>query len=362
MKIIRFILMAFLICWAVVPAWAVSVPEELTDGLPGEAEQILDGINGGLYDHGSLLLGVEKMWHTARDGFLSLFRDNINGLVLLLGVVLLCGVLEDLRRSSDSPGPNVVSIAGALVITMFSVGSLRNLIGMGMETMEELDVFAKTLLPTLSAAVAAGGGMVSAGVNQVATVYFTSIMISLIRSVLLPLVYCYIAVSVADAILPEHDLKQIQKGIDKVTTRGLTGLLLAFTCFLTLTKAAGAAADSTTVRLTRSAISTAIPVVGGIVSDATESVLASAGILKSSIGIFGMLGVLAICLTPFLHLAVQFMLYKLTGFLTATVGAKPLVELIDALGTAFGLVLGMVGSCAILLLISVAMSVSVVVT
>lgn len=42
--------------------------------------------------------------------------------------------------------------------------------------------------------------------------------------------------------------------------------------------------------------------------------------------------------------------------------AGPLEELIDALGSAFGLMLGMTGSCALLLLISITSSVSVVVT
>ena len=74
-----------------------------------------------------------------------------------------------------------------------------------------------------------------------------------------------------------------------------------------------------------------------------------------------MLAVLATCLTPFLQMAVQYLLYKVTAFLAATAGNGVLVELIDALGGAFGLVLGMVGSCALLLLISITSSVSVVI-
>ena len=65
---------------------------------------------------------------------------------------------------------------------------------------------------------------------------------------------------------------------------------------------------------------------------------------------------------PFLRLAVQYLLYKLTAFFSGTVGSESLVELIDALGSAFGLVLGMVGTGALLLLISIAASVSVVMT
>ena len=87
-----------------------------------------------------------------------------------------------------------------------------------------------------------------------------------------------------------------------------------------------------------------------------------ASLLKSAIGVFGTLGIFATCLIPFVQLAVQFLLYKLTAFLASAVGSTPMVELIDALGTAFGLILAMVGAGAILLLIAVISSVSVVVT
>ena len=115
------------------------------------------------------------------------------------------------------------------------------------------------------------------------------------------------------------------------------------------------------LQMTRTVISTAVPVVGGIISQASGSVLSGAGLLKNTVGVLGMLAVLATCLTPFLHLAVQYLVYKLTAFLAGTAGSGVLVELIDALGGAFGLVLGMVGSCALLLLISITSSVSVVI-
>ena len=82
--------------------------------------------------------------------------------------------------------------------------------------------------------------------------------------------------------------------------------------------------------------------------------------LKNAVGLFGMLAVLAICLTPFLNMAVQYLLYKLTAFLAGIVTQGTLAELINALGTAFGLMLGMTGSCALLLLISITSAVSAV--
>ena len=91
-----------------------------------------------------------------------------------------------------------------------------------------------------------------------------------------------------------------------------------------------------------------------------QTVLAGAGLLKNTVGIFGMLGILAACAYPFLQLGVQYLLYKLTAFLASAVGAPSLCKLIDGLGGAFGLVLGMTGACALLLLVSVLSSVAAV--
>ena len=362
MRILRLLLVILLLIGSVVPVWGAELPEELTDALPADAEQLLDGLNGEFSDHDSLVEGFTLLWDSARGYFSELLRENFGSLVLLLGVVLLCGVMEELHRTVEQEKTDLVPMAGALAITTLSVGNFRSLIGMGVETMDRLDLFAKTLLPTLSAAVAAGGGVVTASMAQVATVYFANVLISLIRSVLLPLTGCYIAAALADAVLPGHDLKRIRTGIAKAVTWGLTGLLMVFTGFLKLTGSAGSAADSTAAHLTRSTISAAVPVVGGIISEATETVTAGAGLLKSTIGIFGTLGIFSICLVPFVHLAVQYLLYKLTAFLASTVGSEPLIKLIDALGTVFGLILGMAGACAMLLLIAVISSVSVVVT
>ena len=247
-------------------------------------------------------------------------------------------------------------------ITMTAAGDVQTMIGSGTETMEQLDVLGKALLPTLAAAVAASGGIVSASARQVATVFFSNLLLTLIRNVLLPLVYFYVASAAAGAMLPGEPLKRIAAGIKKVVTWALTGSLVLFTGYLTLTGAASTSADALVLQMTRSVISTAVPVVGGIISQASGSVLSGAGLLKNSLGVFGMLAVLATCLTPFLHMAVQYLLYKVTAFLAGTAGNGTLVELIDALGSAFGLVLGMVGSCALLLLISITSSVSVVVS
>ena len=134
-----------------------------------------------------------------------------------------------------------------------------------------------------------------------------------------------------------------------------------FTVYLSVVRVVAGAADGASVKVAKAAISGVVPVVGGIIAEATETVLAGAGMLKNTIGVFGMLAILAACAYPFLQLGVQYSLYKLSAFLAAAIGAPGLCKLIDGLGGAFGLVLGMTGSCALLLFISVLASMSAVV-
>ena len=97
-----------------------------------------------------------------------------------------------------------------------------------------------------------------------------------------------------------------------------------------------------------------------IVEGYSESVLAGAGALRGTVGAVGLVTVLAICLTPFLRLAVQYFVFKTTGAISACVAQPRLSQLIDAIGGAFGLVLGMTGAGALILLVSLVSAITAV--
>ena len=355
-----YLLLLLLLIIRPVPAGASALPREIEDALPQQAEELLKELDTDTMDHHALSRGGWALWEKAVSSLRDVLAERMSSPVLLLCVVVLCAVAEECFQAAGNTGVrNVVPMVGTLAITMIAAGNMKALIGMGVETLEQLDVFSKALLPTLAAAVAAGGGVISAGVKQVVTVLFADLLISLIRNILLPLVYCYIAAAAAGAMLPEQKLDHLSRGIRKGITWLLAGSLIIFTSYLTLSGAITGSADALTVQLTRSAIGTVVPVVGNIINDATLSVLTGAQVLKNSIGVTGMLAVLAVCLLPFLHLGIQYLLYKLTAFLAGAVGSEALMKLIDALGSAFGLVLGMTGTSALVLLISVASSVAV---
>ena len=82
--------------------------------------------------------------------------------------------------------------------------------------------------------------------------------------------------------------------------------------------------------------------------------------LRNAVGVFGMLAVLCVCLTPFLRLGVQYLAYKAAAALSGLVAGKRLQELISGIGSAFAMIMGLVGAGAMMLFFSLIASVKAV--
>lgn len=340
----RICCVALLCCLCLaLPARAADIPRELERALPEGAEELMEGD----YSAGGFSGAVASLVETAAEKGKEILQSRLRGAATILLVAVLCAAVGTLGETKFLP------VAGGLAVTMLSAGSLEDLIGLGAKTISELDTFSKVLLPTLAAASAVSGSAVSASMQQVTAVFLVSLITSLIHGLLLPLTYLYIGVLSAGNCLQEGRLTALAGGLKKVITWTLTTAVLLFTIYLSVAHVLTGTADAAAVKVTKAAISAAVPVVGGVISDAAETVLAGAGLVKNTIGIFGVLAVLSACAIPFLHLAIQYLLYKLTAFLSAAMGVPWLSKLIDGLGGAFGLVLGMTGACAVLLLVSV---------
>ncbi len=246
----------------------------------------------------------------------------------------------------------MVAIAGVLAITAACAGSLNALISLGRDTLDQVQVFSNVLLPTMAAATVATGATSSSAAIYAATVLFSNLLINLITVLFLPLVYAYLAISAAEAAVGNSTLKRMADFIRWIITNSLKWLLLIFIAYITISGVISGSADSAKVRAAKLTLSGAVPVVGSIIADASETVLVSASLLRTSVGVFGMLAILGICAYPFLRLGVQYLIFKIAAALSAAIGEKRLVGMIDAVSTAMGFLLAMTGTEALLLLIS----------
>ena len=327
--------------------------------VPG-LDQVWETAEGyGVSQDVSLDQGLSNLFSEALGQVGALFRVSLSTAMKLVVVVLLCSLAES-AKVGERDGLQAVTMAGVLAITALTMTDMAAMIGLGRNTLEKMEEFSTLLLPAMAVLTAATGSITAAAARQGATVLFSQLLITAMDRLLIPLVYAFVAVSCAHAAVNNPGLKKVADLLKNTITFFLTALMLAFVGYLTASGAIAGSVDAAAVKAAKLAISRAIPVVGGILADTSESVLAGVGALRGTVGLVGLLVVLAVCITPFLRLALQYLVYKGAAALCATIAQPKLSELIDAIGSAFGLVLGMTGAGALVLLVSLVSAVGAV--
>lgn len=181
---------------------------------------------------------------------------------------------------------------------------------------------------------------------------FFSLLTSLIRALLLPLVYAYLGLAAVECGLPDERLGSVRTLLGWCISALLKGVMYVFTAYLSLTGLLSGSSDEAAVNAAKSTLSAALPVVGGIAADASEAVLQSAKLLRATAGTFGILAVLAMALVPFLKIAICYLTMKLTAAAAGLAAGKEHAALLGAQTSAMGYLLSMVGCAALLLLFS----------
>ena len=280
-------------------------------------------------DTGSFAAGLMEL---LRDAVLGLRPDLKEASKVSLGVIAAVMMVSLLQSFSGSV-KTVANLAGATAIAAGLLLSANSLIRLGSQTVTEISEYGKLLLPVMTAV-------------------FDSVLSSLISRMLGPMVYLFLALSAANGAIGENILGKLRDLVKNVVSWSLKTILTVFTTYMTVTGVVSGTTDAAALKATKVTISSVVPVVGGILSDASEAVLVSAGLMKNAAGIYGILAVLAVFLSPFLKIGVHYLILKLTAAVCGIFGEKGLTELIGDFSTAMGLLLAMTGSECLLLLIS----------
>ena len=127
---------------------------------------------------------------------------------------------------------------------------------------------------------------------------------------------------------------------------------MGFSAYMGITGVLSGSVDAAALKATKLAIGGMVPVVGGMLSDASETVLVSAGLVKNAAGVYGLLAVLAVWIGPFFHMGAQYLVWKGATALCGLFAPKHLTGVVSDFSTAMGLLLAMLGTVCLFWLVS----------
>ncbi len=266
----------------------------------------------------------------------------------VIAVSILCAIVQQFSTHTKSVSNLVVTI----LISIFLILPTNTLIGLGRQTTENLSNYGKLFVPVMTTGLAAEGAVTASAALYGATTAFTAILNSLISNFIVPLLYIFLSLSVANSVLDEETLKRLRDFSKWITVWSMKAILYVYTAYMTITGVVSGTVDASALKATKLAISSAVPVIGGLLSDASETILVGAGVMKNAVGIYGLFVMISLWIGPFLKIGVQYLLLKLTGAVAGIFTSKQMAELLNDFTSAMGILLSMIGVQTLLLIVS----------
>lgn len=328
-----------------------EINQELNGYLPAiNWRQMLDDLRHGRlnWDLGAMTAGI----------FRYLFREAVANSSLLGQLVILavvCAVLQNLRAAFDEGTVGKLAhTACYLALLTLALGSFAMAVGIGKQALTRMVSFIQVLVPLLLTLMAAVGGFSSAALMHPFIAGALGVLSSVIGHVVFPLIFMSTVLGVVNQMSDQYKVSRLADFLKKAAlwTLGLTMTLFIGT--LSIRGVMGAVGDSVTLRAAKFATGTFVPVVGGAFAEAIGAVIGYSLLLKNSVGIMGLIVLLALCLIPVLKILAVVIVYKLAAILVQPLGDDKIGEAIQVLGSNLGLIMVVVAGVGIMFFMTIA--------
>lgn len=230
----------------------------------------------------------------------SLFQKKaelpIKSSVTVLVFILLSAFLQSLKAESDDSVNMIYSTATALLVATVVLVKLTSTVSLASMAISVASNFVYAFIPVFCSIVVASGG-ITTGFSTNTTLLILSQGLSFISSnVFMPIVNCYLALGVTSSLRYELNLDKLLSSVKKIITTCISFVSGVFVSVLSVKTAVAGRADMLGLRSIRFAINSVVPVIGSSISEGLLSIQAYSSLIKSSVGIVGVMAVVLVFL------------------------------------------------------------------
>lgn len=222
--------------------------------------------------------------------------------ITVLVFILLSALLQSLKSDFDDSVNAVYSSATALLISTVILVKLTSTVSLASMAISVSADFIYAFIPVFCGIVVASGG-ITTGFSTNTTLLILAQGLSFISSnVFMPIVNCYLALGVTSSLRYELNLDKLLSSLKKIITTCISFISGVFVSVLSVKTAVAGRADALGLRSVRFAINSVVPVIGSSISEGLLSIQAYSSLIKSSVGIVGIIAVALVYLPAIIEI------------------------------------------------------------
>ncbi len=333
---------------------AASGAEELIERLPADAQELLETLELDSFSQdGYTQLELSAVLET----LLSLLQQNIaapmGALLSILAVVVLSAMFGGLQgladRSSLRQTYHTVSVLASTGLLLTSFGTLLRTV---QAAVDNVNVFMLSFVPVYGVIVASGGSPTAAISYQTTLLAAAELFTQGIRVAVLPILLVSLALGCVGTVADGFCLNTFSSTFYKIVLWGLGLFCTVFSGVLSVQQMVAAAGDSVSIRAVKFSLASFVPVVGSVLSEAYSTVIGCAGLLRSTVGGFGVVSTLAIILPPMVSSIGWSLCLSLGGNAAALFKLDALEKLCRCIGGAVRVLIAVLAVLGLMMIVS----------
>lgn len=264
----------------------------------------------------------------------SLFQKKselpIKSSVTVLIFILLSAFLQSLKAESDDSVNMIYSTATALLVATVVLVKLTSTVSLASMAISVASNFVYAFIPVFCSIVVASGG-ITTGFSTNTTLLILAQGLSFISSnVFMPIVNCYLALGVTSSLRYELNLDKLLSSVKKIITTCISFVSGVFVSVLSVKTAVAGRADMLGLRSIRFAINSVVPVIGSSISEGLLSIQAYSSLIKSSVGIVGVMAVVLVFLPSIIEVVLWRISLTLCVIVSDIFGDKSVSAVLNA--------------------------------
>ena len=285
---------------------------------------------------------------------LNLFTENIRKNYSTIFKITAAGIISGIAANLSDTKNDIGRITCVAAVGVLSLNAYTFAAKTAEETCDTLFLFVQSIVPSVAAtSLAVGHTAESASCGLVFCAM--QIFIHICKEVIFPLIAVITALGTVDNLGEKQYLSGVISLLKKVLSWG-TGLMLTlYGGVVTLQTQTAGAFDSLAGKTVKFAVGNFVPIVGGALSESLDVVLQSTKVIKSALGVSGIVGVCFLCAGPLINLCSVAMSYKIASGIVSVTADSRVSAVINEIGGGIFKICINVTAVSIMFILSIAM-------
>lgn len=330
--------------------FSASGIDELEGYIPDSARDFLNDFSIDMSDSG-WINGVTSenaflhIWNFIKSGASSPLKAfGIILALIILGTVITNALKSNITETADFA--ILLAVCAALLNPIYSV------INAAVETLRVCASFMTAFIPVFAGVVAASGKTLTSTSMSAVLLLSANFVAFVANYAVIPLMGGHLSLSIASSVSPLLQNTHLSDGIKKLSLWIMGFISTVFVGILSIQTTVNSTADSLSMRTAKFIVGSTVPIAGGVLSEALSTVTASLSLLRSSVGIWGVL----ICALTFLPIITELLLWRLglwgLSFFSDTFGTSKITSLLKSVDSILSVLVGIVLLTAAMFIIS----------